>query len=144
MTETDFRLKYSELIEYYQYIEERLKYICATLLDGEEMSWFDRLNELELDPFGMLVAKIQSLQVQKQNDVLSQQDLDALNELRITRNYWVHQCFGGFKNCIIFRKGELKNSVYGKRVVADLLEAIKWDEKLTEVNRRIDLTMNKS
>ena len=59
MTETEFRLRYSELIEYYQYIEERLKYICAQLLADEDKDWFNRLNELESDPFGMLIRKIQ-------------------------------------------------------------------------------------
>ncbi len=37
MTETEFRVKHSELIEYYQLIEMRLKGICAALLaDGEK------------------------------------------------------------------------------------------------------------
>ena len=39
MTENDFRFKHSELIEYYQYIEMRLKAICAAILADEEKSW---------------------------------------------------------------------------------------------------------
>ena len=31
MTENDFRVKHSEIIEYYQLIEMRLKGICASL-----------------------------------------------------------------------------------------------------------------
>ena len=31
MTEIEFRAKHSELIEYYQLIEMRLRFICATL-----------------------------------------------------------------------------------------------------------------
>ena len=132
MTETEFRLKYSELIEYYQYIEERLKYICAFLLTDEEKGWLDRLNDIDSDPFGMLVTNIQSLQTQKQVAVLSQKDIDALNEMRITRNYWVHQCFGGLWNSIIFKKDELKDPEHGKRIIKDLSKAIEWDRKLTE------------
>lgn len=133
MTETDFRINYSRLIEYYQYIEERLKYICAQLLVDEEKGWFSRINSIESDPFGMLITKIQSIQAQKQISVLSQKEIDALNEMRITRNYWVHQCFGGLWNSIIFKKGELKNPEYGRKVLADLSEAIEWDRKLAEI-----------
>ena len=138
MTETEFRIKYSQLIEYYQYIEERLKYICAQLLADEEKSWFDRLDELESDPFGLLVTKIQSLQVQKHNAVLCQKDIDALNELRSARNYWVHQCFGGLKSPIIFKKEELKNHNHGNKVLADLSAAIEWDQKLAEICKSIN------
>lgn len=36
MTEAEFRVKHSELIEYYQLIEMRLKCICADLLADED------------------------------------------------------------------------------------------------------------
>ena len=42
MTENDFRVKYCELMEYYQYLEMRLKFICAALLADEEKGWFGR------------------------------------------------------------------------------------------------------
>ena len=47
MTESEFRFKYSELIEYYQYIEMRLKGICATILvlTDEDKGWFERLSD---------------------------------------------------------------------------------------------------
>lgn len=133
MTETDFRVKHSELIEYYQLIEMRLKFTCAALLADEERGWFDRLNDYESDPFGLLLQKIKDLQVQKQIEVILQEDFIALDELRKTRNYWVHQCFGG-QMPIVFRKGEVKNSGYAKRIVSDLNDAIEWDEKLTQID----------
>ncbi len=54
MTESDFRFKHSELIEYYQYIEMHLKAICAGFLADEEKGWFERLSDYETDSFGNL------------------------------------------------------------------------------------------
>lgn len=136
MTETDFRFKHSELIEYYQLIEMRLKGICAALLADEERDWFDRLADHESDPLGQLVKKLQELQVQKQIILLSKDGFDALNELRKTRNYWVHQCFGGHKP-IVFNKGEVKRPECAIKIVSDLKDAIEWDEKLTEIMRSL-------
>ena len=41
MTEADFRFKHSQLIGYYQFIEWRLKAICAAMLADEEKGWFE-------------------------------------------------------------------------------------------------------
>ena len=41
MTETEFRLKHSEFIEYYQYIEMRLKDIYAALCARNENDFFN-------------------------------------------------------------------------------------------------------
>lgn len=58
MTESDFRFKHSELIEYYQYIEMRLKFICANFLAKDEQEWFDRLVDYETDSLGKLIKKM--------------------------------------------------------------------------------------
>ena len=133
MTETEFRVKHSQLIEYYQYIEEKLKYICANLMADEQNGWFSSLNDVESDPFGMLITNIQSIQVQKETTLLSFEDIENLNKLRNTRNYWVHQCFGLWSS-VIFKKGELKNPEYGKKISKDLSEAIEWEQKLVDIN----------
>lgn len=135
MTETEFRVEYSKLIEFYQYIEERLKYICASLLADEQKGWFERLNDLESDPFGMLIKKIQQLQNEKQIIILSDEEINGLDDVRNSRNYWIHQCFCGMSSPVIFRKGELRRSEHGKRLRTDLSIAIEWDEKLTNKMR---------
>ena len=131
MTETEFRLRYSELIEYYQYIEERLKYICAQLLADADKGWFNRLNELESDPFGMLIRKIKQLQNEKQMIVLDDKEIRELDDMRNSRIYWIHQCFGGMSSPVIFRKGELRRPEHAKKLKEDLSMAIEWEEKLT-------------
>ncbi len=130
MTEEDFRFKHSELIEYYQYIEMRLKAICAGILANEEKSWIERLDDYESDSFGTLLTKIKEIQKQKQITVLNKDDLAKLDKLRITRNYWAHQCFGG-KHPIIFKKETVNRNEYANKIITDLNEAVEWDEKLT-------------
>ena len=131
MTEAAFRIKYSELIEYYQFIEMRLRFLCSDLMADEERGWFERLNDYELDTFGMLMHKLQELQTEKHITLLTPEDITALNAVRGTRNYWVHQCFGGL-DPITFKNGNLNRSVYCQKVLSDLNDAIEWEAKLTE------------
>lgn len=136
MTEAEFRVMHSQLIEYFQYIEFHMKAICADLLADEQKSWFEHLNDYESDSLGTMLREIRSLQVEKKVNLLTQEDLDTLEEMRKTRNYWVHQCFSGIPH-ISFRKGELRYAVHGERLRSDLQRAIEWDEKITEIGRAI-------
>ncbi len=105
MTETDFRVKHSELIEYYQLIEERLRGICAELMADDEKNWFNKFRDYELEPFGSLIKKLKDIQGQNQIVLLNEEDFGKLDDLRKARNYWVHQCFG-FHNNVTFPGGE--------------------------------------
>ena len=136
MTKTEFREKHSELIEYYQYIEMRLRGICATLLADEERGWFERLEDYESDPLGKLITQTQEIQSQKQKDLLSPEDFEALEALRKTRNYWVHQCFSDYTP-VIFRNGSVRNPSHAQEITLALRDAINWDERLTEVARSL-------
>lgn len=132
MTETEFRFKHSELIEYYQLIEMRLRGICADLCVDKARDWFDRYNDYESDSFGLLIRKTKEIQAQKQINLLSQDDFVELECLRKTRNYWAHECFGGSIPIVFNREGELKRSIYAEKIASDLNDAIRWDEKLTK------------
>ncbi len=134
MTETEFRVKHSELIEYYQLIEMRLKGICAALLADGEKGWIERLGDYEADPFGLLLRRIKELQEQKQVTLFTQEDYAMLDDMRKTRNYWVHQCFG-LPNPVIFHKGEVRSLGHKAKLISSLNEAIDWDIKLTEIFR---------
>lgn len=63
MTEVEFRVKHSELIEYYQLIEMHIKGICAALGVDKENSWFDKRDDFEADPMGKLLKKLKSYRV---------------------------------------------------------------------------------
>ena len=134
MTESEFRIKYSELIEYYQYIEMRLKFIYGAFLADNERGWLDRLNDIDSDPFGKLLHKINEIQVQRNVKVLNDEDFAALYDIREKRNYWVHQCFGG-NNPIVFSRDKLRNPIYGTMIINDLDTAILWDAKLVELGK---------
>lgn len=136
MTESDFRFKHSELIEYYQYVEMRLKFICSGLLADEEKVWFERLSDYENDSFGCLLKKIKEIQEQKKIILLGNDDFSKLDDLRKTRNYWAHQCFGG-QTPIVFKDDKVKRNEYAIKIVSDLDEAIEWNEKLTEIGKQI-------
>ena len=141
MTEKEFRVMHSELIEYYQLIEWRLGVLCATILADEERNWFERLNDYEYDSFGLLMHKISEIQEQQHLQVLKPTDLKALHDLRKKRNYWVHQCFVDNELPIVFNgRGELKRPHFAKKLKEALRDAIDWDEKLTEVARGIRIS----
>lgn len=132
MTETEFRVKHSELVEYYQLIEMRLRFICADLMADKDRGWFERLDDYELDPFGTLLKKIKEYQQQKQKTLLTEDDFAKLEDVRKTRNYWVHQCFG-LHDQVLFRKGSVRNPMHAQKILMDFDEAVEWDEKLTDI-----------
>ena len=134
MTENDFRLAHSQLIEYYQLIEMRLKFICAGLLADDQRGWFDRLFDYETDAMWSLLQKIKELQKEKNVELLSKNDFSELDDIRKTRNYWVHQCFGGM-NPIVFSNGLVRRDENGKGLKLDLIRAIEWEEKLTDIGK---------
>ena len=132
MTESYFRIKHSELIEYYQLIEMHLKGICSAILADEERNWFERLSDYENDSFGCLLKKIKEIQEQKKIVLIDDDDFSKLDDLRKTRNYWAHQCFGG-QQPIVFKDDKIKRNEYVEKIVSDLKEAIEWDQKLAEI-----------
>lgn len=143
MTETEFRFKHSQLIEYYQYVEMRLRFICAALLADEERTWFERLDDYGADPMGKLIRKLEEIQRSIESEFLSGADIAELNELRANRNYWCHQAFSGdlhvtFRRDAVNREMVLRRPEYAKKIADDLNKAIEWDEKLTNVSRAID------
>lgn len=134
MNESDFRIKYSELIEYYQLIEMRLRGICAFFYVDDITSWFKKLDDYETDALCALLNKVKSAQKEKRICLFSELELEELNNLRNERNYWVHECFGG-NNPIVFSHGIVKNTNDVLRISNALNLAIEWDEKLTEKSR---------
>ena len=136
MTENEFRICYSQLIEYYQYIEMRLRMLCAEFLADEEKDWFAHLSDYDTDPLGKLISKTQELQSRKREEWLSCEDFQELETLRQTRNVWTHKCFGGY-NHVCFSGEHVRNPAYAKKLAADLQTVMDWNEKLTEIMRRM-------
>ena len=136
MTETQFRVKHSELIGYYQFIEIHLKGICADLLADKDRGWFARLDDYETDTMGKMIQTLRKTQAQKKVEFFSSEDFDALEELRKRRNFWIHLCFIDYVH-ISFKKGVLKHPEHAKWIVDDFFNAQELDEKLVEIGRSI-------
>ena len=140
MTGIEFRVHHSELIEYYQNIEMRLKGLCAALGTNKDENWFQRLDDYDLDPLGKMIQEIRDIQDQKQLDLFSPEDYQELSALRQRRNYWVHQCF--VNESYISKKGEVKG-IKAKRITEDLRNARDWEEKITEIEHSILKRINR-
>lgn len=123
MTETEFRVKHSELIEYYQLIELKLKGICAAILADEENDWYERFTDQEADPMGMLIQKVRKLQADNELNLFTEDDFKKLDDIRTARNYWAHQCFVG-NAPVTFFKGNVKRTAIVKKVNADMDDAL--------------------
>ena len=136
MTETEFRAKHSELIEYYQYIELHLKYICVGLMGKKEGYLFERFEEFQSDTLGKLIRLIREYQEQKQAEWFTPEDFEALEVLRGWRYYWVHACFSEDGH-VSFRKDQVKNQSFAQKIKKDLQDAIEWDEKITRIGNEI-------
>lgn len=139
MTETEFRINHSKIIQYYQLIEDRIRAICAALLADEDRNWFDRLDDYGTDALGKLIYQVQQIQKNGEFSFLSDDDIEGLHELRRNRNYWCHECFNGMLP-VTFRKGNVRRPEHSERLIKDLDEAERWDEKLTCVFRSIGET----
>ena len=135
MTESEFRIIHSELIAYFQYIEMHMRGICAALLKNEEKSWFQRLEDYDMDPLGKLIQKLKDIQIEKSIELFSEGEFNELDELRKKRNYWVHQCFVG-TSPIVFPRKKVKHPEHEKMIVSDLHEAKKWEDTLTMIERK--------
>ena len=132
MTEAEFRIKHSEIIEYYQLIEMRLKSICAVLIANEDKSWFERLDDYEFDPMGVLIRNIRTMQELTETTLFSINDFNVIDDLREARNYWAHECFGG-KRPVCFKNGKVKQHEYARKIENDHRIAVEWDERLAEI-----------
>lgn len=134
MTETEFRINHSKIIEAYQLIEMQLKVLCAAVSSDEDKYWGDRLDDHESDPLGKLIQTIQDIQLKQKKTLFSSEDFRELDGIRESRNYWAHQCFGGHSP-IVFKNGSVKKTVYANRILADLEKAETWNDRIAEILR---------
>ena len=91
MTLEEFRLKHSELIEHYQFIEHHLEDIYADV-QGEK-SFYGGLLDVENDNIPRLVNKLCELQEKTKIPILSEMDCARLDAIRQRRNFWCHNCY---------------------------------------------------
>ncbi len=131
-SETEFRRNHSRIIEYYQFVEMRLKGICAALISETGKEWNEKLDEYESDPLGRLIYQLRSIQGNVNPAIFSEKEFDHLNSVREARNYWCHQCFSA-PHHVTFKNGSLRENAFRTRLICDLSEAIEMDRKLAKI-----------
>ena len=134
MNIVDFRQLHSELIEKYQIVEEKLRFIYCFLdkhtlnLGVETFDYWDSLNK---DSIGKLLKLIDSKSDKQKVKVFDKELLELIDKVREKRNFWCHQCYLkiAFKlNCeskikdLEARMNSDKDDA--KRLVLDLIDVI--------------------
>lgn len=90
MTMEEYRIKYSMLMEQYQWIEFDLEGLYATLSDDP---FHKAIQEIERDSIGGVVREIQRLEEQRNISVFTAAEYEELDRIRERRNFWSHKCF---------------------------------------------------
>ena len=93
MTRDTFKMIHSELIQQIQCIENNLRVIYAAMCKGNFKSNLQSLNKANL---GKIARELEELDYSDDFPELSQDDYKVIDEIRIIRNYWCHQCYLDF------------------------------------------------
>lgn len=119
MTLEEFRLTHSELIEQYQFIEHHLEGIYSCL-NGDK-SFYEGMLEVERDTIPRLLNRIRTIQTEKGNIVLTEEELKTIEEICDSRNFWCHNCYVDLS--FDYRTGDPRNAFDIKKMLKDLVEA---------------------
>ena len=90
MTLDAFRLYHSTIIEHYQYIEHHLEGIYA-MICGKP--FHAGLEDVEKSSLHQLICEIKRAETKLASPILSSSDYETLEQIRVRRNYWCHECY---------------------------------------------------
>ena len=112
---TEFRIKYSILMEHYQYIEFHLEGLYAF---SKGKDFFKALEKVELDPISKLLSKINK---EAEGQLLDDAECERLRKLNDERNFWTHNCYVDL--VIDAKTGGLKHESDEQRLLNAIAEA---------------------
>ncbi len=116
MTYDTFKMIHSELIQQVQGIEYDLKLIYAAIKDGDFEKNFTEVQNFSL---GEIARDLKELDYSDNIPDLSKEEYDTINDIRIMRNYWCHQCYIDFMYINNDALREEKFSEIAKRLCSD-------------------------
>lgn len=90
MNRETFRQNHSEIIMYFQCIEQDLKWIVAARKKG---NFNANIYDLEHVNLGETIMEIKEMDEKGLSVGFSDEDYRVLEKIREKRNYWCHQCF---------------------------------------------------
>ncbi len=118
MTEEEFRIGFSTLVEHYQYIEMHLEGIYACI---SGRSFFDTLEDVSTYSLTKLIRDLEEIDSEHRVRALSESDYSRLEALSKRRNFWVHNAFTD----LVFdvKTGGLRNTKDIETMESDTQEA---------------------
>lgn len=140
MTLQDFRIKHSELIEHYQYIESWLESIYSRISADTFMGG---LKEVETDTISRLINRITKYENDSETVVLPPDIRQRLENIMEDRNYYVHNCYFTMAITRENRVKVIKRDVLVHRLLNALREAEELREDIFNLWREIDTSYPK-
>lgn len=127
MTSTEFKIKHSELIEQFQWIEFNFKKIIIGLNGEGIISGLDALNK---DAWGRLMDRVYEAEQKAGTRFFSNSLYDELDDLREERNYWCHQCYLDVR---FKRDGTVRSSKIVQKLDEDYRKATELQDRTQEI-----------
>ena len=116
MNRDTFKLIHSELIQQVQCIEFNLRRIYAAMCEGK---FEDNYRTLENCSLGKITKELKKLDCSDDLPELSEEDYKVINDIRVIRNYWCHQCYLDFVYINNEREREREFQKIAKRLQQD-------------------------
>lgn len=123
----EFRVKHSELVEQYQFIEFHLEGLFA-IMQNDGDNFVELAHRVENDAMGELIRKVRFLiKEKKHQDLLTKNDFANLDDIRDDRNFWCHS------NFLELNKDPELFSKHCSKIENDLNKTIDMNNKLRDV-----------
>ena len=127
MTENEFKLVHSDLIQQVQCIENDLRIIYAAMKTGE---FEDNFDDLERANLGTIIKKLKELDYSDGPPDLAEEHYDVIDNIREIRNYWCHQCYLDFVYIKDDEEREKRFNAIAERLVSDEYRTFDLHKKL--------------
>ena len=112
-----FKLIHSELIQQVQCVEFNLKSIYAAMCQGD---FDDNFHSLDNANLGKIVRELKRLDHSDGCPELTDMNYKTIDEIRMIRNYWCHQCYLDF--------AYIQNDSERERAFQRIAERLHYDE----------------
>ena len=126
-----FRKDHSTIIEHYQYIEHHLEGIYASVCGK---SFCSGLKDVEKSSLHQLISEIKHAESQSTTPILSPDEYEAFERIRLRRNYWCHECY---VDMVVDRKTNALREKYVHLLAEDLRDAEFWRTLLFEKKKQL-------
>ena len=88
-----FQILHSEIIQYYQLIENDMRRFFAVISDSD---YTETMEELGTKNWSEVLNRLRKLDNSDGRPFLEESEYDLFEEIRPRRNYWCHQCYLDF------------------------------------------------